>query len=124
MFSDFDGSNETGFYLLALSLTARNKYEQAYQELKIALAIVLEPREEMIRLNAYICSKIEIPRYTEAFENFDHLVTRYPEDMNAVLQRGCALSCLQDWTRAIEDFTFILYYQPDLPNVLCLRSVL
>lgn len=119
---DLDNVNEDGYFLLACSLIKRNKFEQAYEELKLAFALLDEAGEHIVRLNAFICPKLNPPIYDETFDNCNHLVTTFPEDMNALLQRGCSLSCLQDWNGAIEDFTLILYYQPDLPNVLCLRA--
>ena len=79
-----DKKLEDGHYLLGSCLAARKKFELAYQELKIGFAIIDNPGEDIIRLNAFICNKLDPPRFVEAYENFDHIVRISPGDMNAV----------------------------------------
>jgi len=52
-------------------------------------------RRSIVRLNAFVCTKLHPPKYAEAVENFDFLVTEQPGDLTAYLQRACCLMALQ-----------------------------
>ena len=51
--------------------------------------------DSIVRLNAFVCTKLQPPKYAEAVENFDFLVTEQPGDLTAYLQRACCLMALQ-----------------------------
>lgn len=38
------------------------------------------------------------------------------------MQRACCYLCIHGWKRAVEDLSIILYYQPNLLNVMCIRA--
>lgn len=78
--------------------------------------------ERIVRLNGFICTKVQPPRFSEAVENFDFLVQAHPEDMNSYLQRACCFMSLQQWDKAVADYSYILDYQPHLTHVVCLRA--
>jgi len=81
---EMDRCSDDGYFILASSLVKRGKLELAYQELKHALAILDIAGENIIRLCGFLCMKLNPPKIEEAFENFNSLVQRFPEDMNAV----------------------------------------
>lgn len=39
-----------------------------------------------------------------------------------LLQRACCLVCLQEWDRAIDDYSLIIDFQPNLIHVICMRA--
>lgn len=51
--------------------------------------------DRVVRLNAFVCTKLQPPKYAEAVENFDFLVAAQPGDLGAYLQRACCLMALQ-----------------------------
>lgn len=83
-FAAEDSRNNAGYYLLSSSLTQRERYEEAFKELKFAVATIEDPLEDIVRLKAYLCLKINPPNIVEARETFDDLVHKHPEDMNMV----------------------------------------
>jgi len=112
-------------YILASSYSMLTLYEKAFDQLTITLSLGNDPiMDEIYILHAHLCFKLHSHTkslYPQAIADYDYLIQKYPEDMNYVLQRGTVYSCMHEFESAIEDFSFILYYQPSLPNVLCLR---
>ena len=45
----------------------------------------------------------------------------WPLQLTQLFQRACCYNCLQEWERAIEDLSLILYYQPGETKVMCFR---
>lgn len=39
------------------------------------------------------------------------------------MQRACCFVCLQEWDRAIADYTLIIDFQPNLLHVICMRYI-
>jgi tetratricopeptide (TPR) repeat protein len=118
-----DESNIDGHYLLACCYSIKQQYESAFKQLSILFSVNEKARiENVIRLNGFLCMKINPPQYDEAILSFDLLVSKYPEDMNALLQRACCLVCLQEWDRAIDDYSLIIDFQPNLIHVICMRA--
>jgi tetratricopeptide (TPR) repeat protein len=83
---NLDESNIDGHYLLACCYTSKQQYESAFKQLSILFSVNGSAQiENVIRLNGFLCTKINPPQYDEAVLSFDLLVSKYPEDMNAVI---------------------------------------
>ena len=119
---EIDARCEEAYYCWASILSREKRWNEAYAMLKQLMATVDRPSAEPFRLNALVCSRLRPPKLQEAIESCNMLVEMYPEDLNALLERACMLSCAQDWDAAIKDMTYILLYQPKLTNVRCLRA--
>lgn len=55
--------------------------------------------------------------YTEAIEMYSKVIELDPEDINAHIQRGLALSISKDYDAAINDFNFVIEQKSDLAAV-------
>jgi tetratricopeptide (TPR) repeat protein len=113
--------------MLAASYSCLHEYQNAYDVLNKVLALgkgrVLD---EIYVLHAQLCIKLHsntVSLWPQAVNDYDYLIGEHPEDMNFVLQRGMVNCMLQEFDTAIADFDYILYYQPSLSTVLCLRLV-
>ena len=56
-------------------------------------------------------------KYTEAIDIYSKVIEVKPDDINAHIQRGLALSIVKNYERAIEDFDYVLGQKPDLSAV-------
>jgi len=56
-------------------------------------------------------------KYTEAIELYAKVIEADPEDLNAHIQRGLALSIVNKYEEAIEDYNYVIAQKPDLTAV-------
>lgn len=117
--------NQDANFILASALTSQNQYQQAYDVLNAVLALgkgtILD---EIYVLHAQLCIKLHsntTSLWPQAVIDYNYLIEQHPEDMNFVLQRGMVQCLLQEFDKAIADFDYVLWYQPSLGTVLCLR---
>lgn len=113
---------EDGYYVLACCLAREKKYKEAYEIMNEMMSIVDVPSPHSYRLNGQLCAKLPMPPLYEATFSANSAYEAQPEDMDMLLQRACSHAMSQNWTDAIKDYSTILYYQPYLTNVLCLRA--
>ena len=113
---------EDSYYVLSCCLVREKKYQEAYDVMNEMMSTIDVPSPHAYRLNGQICSKLETPPLAEANFSANSAYEAAPEDMDTLLQRACSYAMSQHWEDAERDFTTILYYQPYLTNVLCLRA--
>jgi tetratricopeptide (TPR) repeat protein len=116
-----DPKVEDAHYLQASSLSNLERYDDAYAATVKLMGSVGDPSDRAIRLRGFLCTKMTNPNFIEAREMFSRLVDMFPEDLNVRLERACCYISIQEWDLALEDLDFILYYQPALQHVVCLR---
>jgi len=119
---EFEPRCEEAHYCLACIYARQERYVESYRQLKQLMAEIDQPSADAFRLNSLVCNKLLPPRLLEAVDSANSMVTMWPEDMNALLQRACSQACAQDWDAAIKDLSTILLYQPGLNHVRCLRA--
>ena len=88
IYSDIDAESIDGYYLLACCLSTRKLYEQALHKLTLLFSVNDDAqKEEILRLNSFLCTKMDPPQYDEAIRRYNILVQKFPEDMNSVSNR-------------------------------------
>lgn len=88
VYSEENNSDDTVRYILATTYAITEKYQQAFEELKLILALGQEPiMDEAYLLHAHLCVKLhsnQVMLMDQAVLDFTHLIGVHPEDMNYV----------------------------------------
>jgi|TARA_B110000090_G_scaffold205037_1_gene252095 hypothetical protein len=113
---------EDGYYIYACCIAREKKWQETYMILKELMSNIESPSSLAFKLNCCICMKLELPPLSEAVFAANTNYEANPHDMEALLQRAASYSMSQDWDSAVKDYTTILYYQPYLQLVRCLRA--
>lgn len=65
---------------------------------------------------------MQLKRYKEAIDDFDKVLENYPEEINALRNRGYSYYFLGIYDQALKDFNNLLTIVPDFPEILVLRG--
>ena len=86
------------------------------------MATIDVPSAHSYQLHGLVLVQLKKPLLMDAIFNANAAYTAQPWDLELLLQRACTYAMAQHWEAAESDYNTILYYQPDLTNVICLRG--
>ena len=68
----------------ACALCQLKQYQHAYEVIKILSSKVEQVRDDVVRLNGFLVSKLNPPFYQEGVDGFDYLISKSKNDLASV----------------------------------------
>jgi tetratricopeptide (TPR) repeat protein len=110
-----------GRYIMACVYVRKQELLAAYDQLTM-LGVLGDQRINTRRLRGYVAARMVPPEFEDGVDALSRVVDDCPEDLNLRLHRALVRCCNNDFSKAVEDFTLILRYQPTLDLVQYLRA--
>eukprot|EP01038_Epipyxis_sp_PR26KG_P008435 gene8435-11412_t len=119
---EIDELNEDAYYIKACALSKLDMYEDAFSVLKLLSALIVDPKDSVYKLNSFVATKLIPPRFNEAIDSLDYLISRNKNNYDLYLQRAACYNCLQEWSLSLRDLDYVLLFNPSHTQAILFRA--